>query len=130
MIFIDTSAFYAIMVRSDANHAPAASEWKNLVQQGEPLVTTNYILLETVALLQNRQGMAAVQDFISLTEHLDTHWIGPELHRRAVMTFLVAGRRNLSLADCTSFEAMRSLGVTTAFTFDAHFTGQGFQQIP
>jgi predicted nucleic acid-binding protein len=39
---------------------------------------------------------------------------------------LAAGRKKLSLVDCVSFETMRLLGVTIAFTLDKHFKEQGF----
>jgi uncharacterized protein len=40
---------------------------------------------------------------------------------------LSAGRRKLSLVDCTSFEIMRQHAVRTAFAFDSHFEEQGFE---
>jgi len=43
---------------------------------------------------------------------------------------LSAGRHNLSLVDCVSFEMMRTLGIKTAFTFDAHFKEQDFTILP
>ena len=39
----------------------------------------------------------------------------------AVAALLAANCRQLSLVDCTSFQAMRQLGIATVFTFDAHF---------
>jgi predicted nucleic acid-binding protein len=43
---------------------------------------------------------------------------------------LAAVRKKLSLVDCVSFETMRVLKVTTAFTFDRHFKEQGFICLP
>jgi predicted nucleic acid-binding protein len=39
---------------------------------------------------------------------------------------LAALRKKLSLVDGVSFETMRLLGVTTAFTLHRHFKEQGF----
>jgi predicted nucleic acid-binding protein len=47
----------------------------------------------------------------------------------AISALLAAGRRKLSLVDCTSFEIMRSLGIKTVFAFDSHFVEQGFKII-
>jgi len=47
-------------------------------------------------------------------------------HENGVGAFLSAGRRDLSLVDCVSFQAMRELGIRTAFTLDAQFGEQGF----
>jgi predicted nucleic acid-binding protein len=35
-----------------------------------------------------------------------------------------------SFTDCTSFVAMRSLSVDSAFTFDANFQQAGFKMLP
>jgi predicted nucleic acid-binding protein len=43
---------------------------------------------------------------------------------------LTANRRQLSLVDCVSFEMMRRLGIKTAFTYDRHFSEQGFECLP
>jgi predicted nucleic acid-binding protein len=43
---------------------------------------------------------------------------------------LVALQPDLSLVDCVSFEAMRRLGLFTAFSFDQRFSDQGFQVLP
>jgi predicted nucleic acid-binding protein len=48
----------------------------------------------------------------------------------AMSALLAANRRTLSLVDCTSFEIMRESGLDTVFTFDAHFSEQGFKVIP
>ena len=41
-----------------------------------------------------------------------------------------AGRRRLSLVDCTSFEIMRRHGITAALSLDADFAQQGFRLLP
>jgi predicted nucleic acid-binding protein len=130
MIFIDTSAFYALIDRSDKNHDAAAHAWTSIRDVPNQLACSNYILLETIALLQNRLGMAAVHDFISLTNRMAMFWIGIEQHNLAIAALLTSGRRGLSLVDCTSFETMRSRGIHTAFTFDLDFSEQGFSCIP
>ena len=56
-------------------------------------------------------------------------WISADLHARSVAALLIAGRRNLSLVDCASFETMRRLGVDTTFSFDRHFDEQGFHTL-
>ena len=54
-------------------------------------------------------------------------WVDEGIHRSAQHALLVALRRELSRVDCVSFEAMRRLGLFTAFSFDQHFSEQGFQ---
>ena len=42
---------------------------------------------------------------------------------------LFKANRQYSFTDCTSFNIMRRLGITHAFTFDKHFKSAGFQTI-
>jgi predicted nucleic acid-binding protein len=62
--------------------------------------------------------------------HLRIEWVDRPLHEIGMNALLAAGRRNLSLVDCVSFEVMRRLGISRVFTFDDHFREQGFDVIP
>jgi uncharacterized protein len=130
-VFVDTSAFYALMDADDDNHAAAAAAWDILLGGRHTIRTSNYVLVETTALLQSRIGMNGLRDFAAdIVPVLDMVWIGEGMHRSALHALLVSARRRLSLVDCTSFEAMRGAGIETAFCFDPHFAEQGFEVIP
>lgn len=129
--FIDTSALLAILDKSDTHHKKAAKQFENLINQDDTLICSNYILLETFALVQRRIGMDALRAFQeSLVPIMTIEWVGEEVHQAAAASVLTAGRKKLSLVDCSSFTLMRRLGIKTAFTFDKHFREQGFQCIP
>ena len=130
-IFIDTSAFLAILDKDDEHHNPAAEVWRNILISTETLVTTNYVLVETCALVQHRLGMAAVEVFQEdIIPVLQIQWIDHAAHQAAVGIMLTAKRKKLSLVDCVSFETMRRLGIKTSFTLDRHFKEQGFTCLP
>jgi predicted nucleic acid-binding protein len=130
-IFIDTSAFYALIDRDDANHQKGKRAWIDILEAGHTLMTTNYILVETFALLQSRLGLDAVRGFQEdVVPLIHVEFITPELHRSGIAALLSASRRRLSLVDCVSFEVMRYSGIKSAFTFDSHFNEQGFRVIP
>lgn len=130
-VFVDTSALYAVLDRDDDNHAAAAERWTELVSAGAVLLTTNYVVIETAALVQHRLGMKAVSLlFMDVAPVLSVQWVNEADHRAAVAALLAAGRRKLSLVDCTSFQVMRRLGQTTALAFDRHFKQQGFTTVP
>jgi uncharacterized protein len=130
-VFVDTSAFLAVLDSNDQFHSHAKAAWESLVADEAGLVCTSYILVETFALVQNRLGMAAVRAFQeNIVPLLQVEWIEAQNHQRSVAALLIAGRRQLSLVDCASFDAMRTLGLTTAFTFDRHFAEQGFHCVP
>jgi predicted nucleic acid-binding protein len=130
-VFIDTSAFYAILDRDDVNHASAGEAWTHLLRDEYTLLTTNYVLLETCALLQSRLGIPALrafhQDVVPL---LQIGWVSEERHNSGVEAALAAARKRLSVVDCIAFQTMREHGVQTAFCFDRHYAEQGFTILP
>ncbi len=130
-IFIDTSGFIAVLDMDDENHAGAAEAWRNILASAETLLTTNYVLVETTALVQNRLGMAALKVFQEdIVPVLRIEWVDNTSHHAAMVIMLAAMRIKLSLVDCVSFETMKLLGITTAFTLDRHFKEQGFICLP
>lgn len=130
MIYIDTSAFYAIIDQDDSNHESAKRTWVSLIMQKESLTCNNYVLVETIALLQNRFGMNAVLDLQKMLPILSIDWITAEQHRFAVAMLITINRRQMSLVDCSSFDTMQRLGINTVFAFDKHFAEHGFEIIP
>jgi predicted nucleic acid-binding protein len=119
------------MCADDVNHSAARSAWLELLNRGEDLVCTNYVLVETFALIQNRLGMGAMRAFQEdVVPLLGVEWLDAVHHQAAMAALMIAGRRSLSLVDCASFETMSRLGLRTAFTFDPHFKEQGFTCIP
>jgi predicted nucleic acid-binding protein len=130
-IFIDTSAFYAVLDQDDDKHRKAANSWADIIEQNSGLVTSNYVLLETTALLQNRIGMEAVRGFQNdVVPVVRIEFVTPELHAIGVAALLAASKRKLSLVDCVSFEIVRHLGLEAVFTFDTHFRAYGFRMLP
>lgn len=131
MIFVDTSALYAVLDRDDQNHAAATGTWRESLEADETLLVTNYIIVETTALVQHRLGMAAVRVLAGeIVPVLEVHWITETDHLHAQNALLATDRRKLSLVDCSSFHTMRTRLLRTAFAFDPHFREHGFELLP
>lgn len=129
-IFIDTSAFFALLDRDDANHLKAKRAWVDMLNPANILVTNNYILVESFALIQHRLGLEAIRGFYEdIMPLINIEWIDAETHKSGISALLAASRRKVSLVDCVSFETMRTLGIKAVFAFDPHFTEQGFKCI-
>jgi predicted nucleic acid-binding protein len=130
-IFIDTSAIYALLDRDDIEHKKAKKIWIDLIHSDNILITSNYVLVESFALIQNRLGLEAARGFQEdIIPLVNIEWVNAETHKSGLSALLAATRRKLSLVDCVSFEIMRTLGIKTVFAFDPHFAEQGFQCIP
>lgn len=131
MIFVDTSAFLAVLDKNDINHALALRCWKNLLQEVYSLYANNYVIVESIAIIQKRLGLQAVQTLqTEVLPFIQIDWIDENQHIVVVETVLATNRRKVSFVDCSAFQTMRHLGLDTVFTFDPHFTEQGFTVIP
>ena len=130
-VFADTSAFFAVLDADDRNHDAARQTWEELLTREAVLVCSNYVLVETLALVQNRLGIPAVRTFQEdIIPVLNVEWVDEPVHQVGIASVLAAARKELSLVDCISFEIMRRLGIKTAFTFDRYFEEQGFSCLP
>lgn len=131
MVLVDTSALLAILDGDDANHGKAWEVWQDLLTLDATLLCSNYVLLETCALVQHRLGLEALSTFqTDVASVLSIQWVDAQVHAAAIAAQLIARRRKLSLVDCVSFAIARRSGVEIAFAFDRHFTEQGFQCLP
>jgi uncharacterized protein len=129
-VFVDTSALVAVLHGSDAHHDRAARIWRALIERETDLVSTNYVLVETSALLQSRFGLTAVRDLAdTIAPLMRVAFVTEDVHASAVGVLLAANRRQLSLVDCVSFVTMRRLSVSEAFAFDPHFAEHGFELV-
>ena len=126
-VFLDTSAIFAVLDRDDLNHVSAKQQWLNLVEEEVKMVCTNYILLESFALIQNRLGFKALHVFQEdILPVIQIVWIDEKVHAAGTSALFQASKRKLSFVDCVSFIIMRSLGIRRVFTFDRDFKREGF----
>ena len=125
--YIDTSAFYALVDTTDSNHQAAVSTWQSLLQQGDMLITSIYVVTETVALLHNRFGTNVVRRLVDDNlPAVQIHWVDQQMHSTALAAMLATpGRRGPSLTDCASLEVMRQLKLDNIFAYDLHFAELG-----
>ena len=129
-VFIDTSAFLAALDKGDKHHPEAAKKWSTLAGTPTELWTTDYVRLESWSLIQRRLGAEAAMvfqdDWLPLCK---IHEVGSSGFERAAAQWRIAQRRNLSLVDLTSFDAMRQLAIRTVFAFDQHFQEMGYEDL-
>lgn len=128
MTLVDSSALYALVSATDAHHQEAAGAMRKLARSGD-LLTHNYVILETTAIVDKRQGRAAVRDLHErLLAPIPIVWIDERIHAAAVSALLVS--RGPSFVDLVSFEVMRRLRIDRAFAFDSDFAEHGFEVVP
>ena len=125
--FIDTSGLVAYLDGDDTYNERAVDAWEAMLAVEYNLIVTDYVRLETWALVQRRLGIEAIQALSKIVLPLcQVEYVGEEGFERASGQWLTAQRRNLSLVDIASFDCMRRKGIELAFAFDKHFEEQGF----
>ena len=126
-VFVDTSALIAFLDAEDPAHGVCREAWRQAALDAEGPVTTDYVVVEAVAVAQRRWGLYAVRTLVG--EYLPLIGVGSvsaEDRAAALSALLTAGRRHLSLVDCVSFTVMRRMGIREYLGLDPHFEEQGF----
>ncbi len=127
-VFVDTSAILATIDAADPRHAEANRVWRDLVASGDRLITSNYVIVETVSLLHSRLGASVARKFVRVAvPEIDVVWVDQRLHDIAISAALaVEGRGGPSLVDCVSFEII-SAEYAAVFAYDKHFAQRGYK---
>jgi predicted nucleic acid-binding protein len=132
-LFVDTSAWYPLLLKAHSDHARVAAVLRATLKSGERAVTTNLVLAETYALLLSRGHRAAAITFLAAVRKVPNVVVTSteELEQRALEDWIMPfDDQNFSLADAVSFAVMQERGIRRAVTFDAHFGTAGFEMIP
>ena len=130
LVFADTSALFALLARNDYMHVRAKAAFEYFRNHDTILVTSSYVLVETMALVQSRLGMDAAIDFHQKIEPLlEIVWVDNEWHSKAAQRLLAIRKNKVSLVDCLSFIIMEAREINIAYSYDKHFQEQGFTLI-
>lgn len=131
-LFVDTSAFIALIDKDDQYHGTA----KEFYQKLEPpfkLTTTNFVICETINFLRARLPLKYAVEFredILSSKIISTIHVTPKIEDSAFSIMKAQKDKTYSFTDCTSFAVMNDLAISTSFTFDDHFKQIGFTVVP
>lgn len=132
MIFVDTSAFLALVNEKDNNHAVATQfleEIKNGKIRIKKIITSDYIIDETITRIRYSVGHKEAVEWgtdILASRVIEKIEIGSEIFLSAWELFCTYKDKNLSFTDCTSFALMKKKGIEKVFSFDGDFERMGF----
>ena len=127
-LFFDTCAFIALINYDDDFHSVASDLFTKAAHADEKFFTSNYVILETVFLLQRELGLSAVNDFRKLLlPIINVIWVDEKIHNNSLSNLVSAQKRKISLTDYTSFHIIDGYKIDTVFTFDKHFKERDFK---
>ena len=129
-VFVDTSAWLALINDSDADQKKAKAVRDKLLQGKKRFFVTDYIIVEIAnSLCKVRWRSKAVELINSIreTDLIEVVEIDKELSEEAWNMYSTRTDKEWSLTDCTSFVVMKKYGIRDAFTIDHHFEQAGFE---
>ena len=132
-LFTDTAGWVACADESDPSHKQAAKERDAWLAKGGVLVTTDYVIDETLTLIRVRLGLQAAEEWweqIESSARLRWEWIGIERAEKARGMFFRFRDKDFSFTDCTSFVVMKELKLRQVLTTDHHFAQMRFDVRP
>lgn len=131
-VFIDTSWFKAFIDTKDDFYDLAIKQFKTLSSQNTNLITTNFVIDETLTLLRVRRGLEHSLKFrdllVEMINHLKIVRVLSTDEKNAWDWFPKAWSK-LSFTNCTSFAVMQRLELKDVATFDEHFAQAGFNML-
>lgn len=125
-VVADSFYFIAAINEHDGAHKRAITFAQNQLHQ---LVTTEWVLTEVGDAFAKPQWRPAFLQMLDDLRADPNFTIVPASHKLfedGVRLFGARGDKEWSLTDCTSFVAMKQLGVTEALSGDHHFQQAGF----
>ena len=132
-LFIDTAGWVACADVADPAHVRCCAARDSALEAAQTLVTTDFVVDETLTLVRLRLGLSAVERWwhqVDGSPRLRWERIDSDRFEKARQLFVQYRDKDFSFTDCTSFVVMREIGLTHAITTDRHFRQAGFQVLP
>jgi predicted nucleic acid-binding protein len=132
-LFVDTAGWMACADAADPDHHAACAARDHWLEHKGLLITSDYVINETLTLLRYRLGMDAAEQWwhdIAASRRVLRELIHEERAARARGIFFRYRDKDFSFTDCTSFALMHELRIREALTTDKHFRQAGFQMVP
>lgn len=129
-VFGDTSFFFALAAKRDPAHRPAVAAYEKLLRAGVRVVTTDYVVDETLTLTKARidaPTSLALLDRMERSEAIDLEILDRDRFVASKQYFRKHSDHGYSFTDCTSFVLMDKLEIAAALTTDRHFKEAGFE---
>jgi predicted nucleic acid-binding protein len=132
-VLVHPSGWMACADGSDPAHVACCAARDAALEAGQILVTTDFVVDETLTLIRRRLGVDAAAAWwrqVDGSQRLRWERIDAARFERARQLFFQHRDKTFSFTDCTTFAVMRELKLVQALGTDAHFTQAGFHVLP
>lgn len=133
LLFVDTAGWMACADAADPKHGQATKARDRWLEQKGVLLTTDYVIDETLTLIRMRISLKAAAAWwaqLEASSRMRFEAIDAERAEKAREIFFRYGDKDFSFTDCTSFVVMKQLRLRQALSTDGHFRQMGFELLP
>ncbi len=132
-IFVDSSAWIALVDKDDSHHKEAASSYPSIFKNHKTLVTNNLVIAETYVVLLKELGHKVALEFlerIKASPRILKICSNENIETEAEEILAKYVDQDFSYTDAVSFVIMKRQKIRKAFCFDKHFVTAGFINVP
>ena len=133
-VFVDTAGWACLFVETESYHSET-KEWFNRARQRDVgLITTNYVLVELVALLNSplrvpRSKLFQYIDAVKTAPYVKLVHVNEAIDAEGWGLLKSRDDKAWSLVDATSFVVMKQFRIREALTTDHHFEQAGLVRL-
>jgi predicted nucleic acid-binding protein len=125
-VFVDTGIFYAFADQDDRDHKTVSALLTQARNQKITLVTSNFIVAETHALILRHLGRPKAEQWLKNIHNIaHIERATSEDEEKARLIIYRYKDKDFSYTDAISFAIMERLHITEAFSLDEHFKQYG-----
>ncbi len=131
-IFVDSTAWIALLHRADSLHVAATQAYEQIFQAGHILVTTSLVLVEVASALAapgRRKLATELENRLRMSQRARVVFVDKDTYDRGWQLYRERSDKTWSLVDCISFVVTQDLRITEALTADHHFEQAGFVKL-
>jgi predicted nucleic acid-binding protein len=131
LIFVDTSALFAVANAKDEDFKRARDFLSQLAKEKVTLLVSNFIIAESYTLMLRKIGRDKAIEYVkNLRDTAEIERVSEDDENKAWQIILRYRDKDFSYVDATSFAVMERLGIKDAFSFDVHFEQYSFNRLP
>jgi hypothetical protein len=123
-VFVDASAWVAVINRRDQYHQVASTVYQQLLKEKMLMISSSWTVYEALSITKTRIGIEQAERLWKLVNDPEITQFVPvdlEIEAAALDLFFRYRDKDWGVVDCSSLIIMNRLGCRMAFAFDEHF---------
>lgn len=136
VVFVDTSAWIAILDEKNSNYASARTYFEKLLELNTRLVTNSLVIDDTILFLKHNYSNDFAKRFLDIIDesamsiNLRVDWISRRVRRNTLNSFLKSSNKTLEVKHFYIHESLKRKKVDIVFSYDRSLKFFDFPVMP